>query len=74
MKHSEINEIIEDAKTFFCKMSFRLPPVAFWSPDKLNSGGPEIQEILDCGIGWDLLLQIQRPFVVIRNDRQYPLL
>ena len=54
MKRSEINKIIKDAKAFFDEMKFRLPPIAFWSPEQIKAGGPAIQEILDCGIGWDL--------------------
>ena len=54
VKRSEINEIIKDAKAFFDEMKFTLPPVAFWSPEQLKEAGPAIQEILDCGIGWDL--------------------
>lgn len=54
MKRSEINRIIGDAKVFFEEMKFKLPPVASWSPAELRAKGADIQEIFDCGIGWDL--------------------
>ena len=54
MKRSEINRIINDAKAFFEEMNFKLPPVAFWQPDEFRAKGTEVQEIIDCGIGWDL--------------------
>ncbi len=54
MKRSEINRIVVDAKAFFEEMNFKLPPVALWSPEELRAKGVEIQEIFDCGVGWDL--------------------
>jgi len=54
MKRSEINQIITEAKAFFEEMKFELSPVALWSPEELRAKGAEVQEIFDCGIGWDL--------------------
>lgn len=54
MKRSEINQLIRHAKAFFHEMRFALPPVAFWTPDEWRRKGPEVQEILDVGIGWDI--------------------
>lgn len=55
MKRSEINQIITDAKAFFEEMKFKLPPCAFWSPEEFRAAAPGIQEIMDVGIGWDLI-------------------
>lgn len=52
MKRSEINAYIEDAKAFFERMNFRLPPWAFWSPDDWKGQGGT--EIVANQLGWDL--------------------
>lgn len=54
MKRSEINRIIEDAKSFFSEMKFKLPPVAHLSPDEFFALGEQAGEISKVGIGWDL--------------------
>ena len=54
MKRSEINSLIVEARSYFLKMNFKLPPVAYWSPEQILNGGPEVREIIDVGIGWDL--------------------
>jgi D-lyxose ketol-isomerase len=54
MKRSEINAIMRDANAFFRKRSFYLPPFAYWSPEEWATRGPEVCEIVDNGLGWDI--------------------
>lgn len=54
MKRSEINSLIENAAEFAGSHGFLLPPFAFWSPSEWRSKGPEVDEIRDCMLGWDL--------------------
>jgi len=54
MKRSEINNYISEAKAFFSKHQFLLPPWAFFSPEDWKKAGPEYTEIRDNMLGWDL--------------------
>ena len=54
MKRSEINSLIRDALVYFDQMNFRLPPWSEWSPEEWINQEPNIREILDNGLGWDL--------------------
>lgn len=54
MKRSEINAIMRDADAFMKAHGFRLPPFAYWSPDDWASKGPEVREIVDRQLGWDI--------------------
>ena len=54
MKRSEINRIIRDSRAFFERMGFRLPPVADWTTADWRMKGPEVREIVDVGIWWDI--------------------
>jgi len=54
MQRSAINEYIRQAFDLFDKMSFRLPPFAYWTPDFWDSVGPEADEIRLNGLGWDV--------------------
>ena len=54
MKRSEINGIIRRGKEFFEEMKFRLPPWAYWPPEKLKDCGEECREILENLLGWDI--------------------
>ncbi len=54
MKRSEINAILWDAEQFIRAQGFHLPPFAFWSPKTWQMKGEEVQEILECGLGWDI--------------------
>jgi D-lyxose ketol-isomerase len=54
MKRSEINAYIREADAFFAAMNFHLPPLARWTPADWEDKGPEVQEILDAGLGWDI--------------------
>ena len=54
MKRSEINAIMRDAVAFTQQRQFYLPPFAFWTPDEWKKKGPEVREIVDCQLGWDI--------------------
>jgi D-lyxose ketol-isomerase len=54
MKRSEINAIIRDADAFFKERGFYLPPFAYWRPEDWATKGPEVREIVDNGLGWDI--------------------
>lgn len=54
MKRSEVNAIIREADAFFEKQGFPLPPFAHWSPDAWKKKGPEVAEIVDRRLGWDI--------------------
>ncbi len=54
MKRSDINDLIRQAKAFFAKHGFAMPPFAYWTPEQWKSVGREGDEIRRCGLGWDL--------------------
>ena len=54
MKRSEINDIMQDADAFIRSHGFHLPPFAYWTPEVWASKGPEVREIVECGLGWDI--------------------
>ncbi len=54
MKRSEINARIRDADAFFKHQGFRLPPFAYWTPADWAARGPEVAEIVDHALGWDI--------------------
>ena len=54
MKRSEINAIIRDGDRFARELGFRLPPFAFWTPEEWQQKGPEVREIANNGMGWDI--------------------
>ena len=54
MKRSEINAIMRDADAFIRAQGFHLPPFAYWSPDEWRTKGPEVREIVDNNLGWDI--------------------
>lgn len=54
MKRSEINRLILAAKELFATHHFALPPFGHWSPDDWALAGSEVDEIRECGLGWDL--------------------
>jgi D-lyxose ketol-isomerase len=54
MKRSEINAIMRQADAFIRKNGFRLPPFAYWSPADWAAKGPEVREIVDNQLGWDI--------------------
>ena len=54
MKRSEINRLIQDALDFMGSHQFYLPPFAHWSPEMWRRMGPEVQEIVENNLGWDI--------------------
>ena len=54
MKRSEINREIRLAEKFFASFRFKLPPFAAYTPEDWTKHGGEIDEIIDCELGWDL--------------------
>lgn len=54
MKRSEINQIMRDADALIRKQGLYLPPFAYWSPDDWRKKGPEVKEIVDNQMGWDI--------------------
>lgn len=54
MKRSEINHIIRTTDAFVRRHNFYLPPFAYWSPEEWAAKGPEVCEIVDRRLGWDI--------------------
>jgi D-lyxose ketol-isomerase len=54
MKRSAINAHILEAIATFDQAGFKLPPFAYWKPEDWESRGPEIEEIKDNNLGWDV--------------------
>lgn len=54
MKRSEINALIRDADAFCKQHHFHLPPFAYWTPADWAGKGPEVREIVDKQLGWDI--------------------
>jgi D-lyxose ketol-isomerase len=54
MKRSEINLIMQKADDFIRSRGFFLPPFAYWTPDLWKNKGPEVSEIVDNKLGWDI--------------------
>jgi D-lyxose ketol-isomerase len=54
MKRSEINQILNNARTFMAQKQFILPPWAYWSVDEWRKNREETQEIIDNMLGWDI--------------------
>ena len=77
MKRSEINAAIQDAKKLFADYRISLPPFVLWTPEEWKTKGPEVQEIKDNMLGWDITDFGQGDFskiglflITIRNDNQ----
>lgn len=54
MKRSEINAIIRSADAFIRQHGFYLPPFAYWTVEDWAQKGPEVSEIVDNLLGWDI--------------------
>jgi D-lyxose ketol-isomerase len=54
MKRSEINAIMRNADDFLRSQNFHLPPFAYWTPDDWARKGPEVREIFEKRLGWDI--------------------
>jgi len=81
MKRSEINEIITQADEFIQSFGFRLPPLAYLSPEKLVELIGQNPEIGRARLGWDITDYGQNDFenlglflFTVRNGRLSDLL
>ena len=54
MRRSELNTILRDAEAFIRGQGFHLPPFAFWTTADWASKGPEVSEIVENKLGWDI--------------------
>jgi D-lyxose ketol-isomerase len=54
MKRSEINSIMHRADEFIRQQNFHLPPFAYWTPEEWKQKGPEVREIVQNKLGWDI--------------------
>lgn len=54
MKRSEINAYIRHADDFIRAHGFHLPPWAHWTPAEWRAKGPEVREIVERKLGWDV--------------------
>jgi len=54
MKRSDINAIMCEADAFIQEKGFVLPPFAHWRPDEWRDKGPEVSEIVNNQLGWDI--------------------
>jgi D-lyxose ketol-isomerase len=54
MKRSEVNRSINEADSFFRNHHFALPPFARWTPQDWETLGPEVDEIRERRLGWDV--------------------
>ena len=83
MKRSEINGYIREVVEFIAGQNFHLPPFAYWSPEEWKSKGEESREIVEAGLGWDIIdfgsgdyPEIGLALFTIRNgvfgDARYP--
>ena len=54
MKRSLVNQIMLDTKNFLNERKFHLPPFAYWTPNEWAQKGPEVREIVDNKLGWDI--------------------
>lgn len=54
MKRSEINQIMRETVEFIKEQHFYLPKFAYWKIQDWKSKGPEIKEIMNNQLGWDI--------------------
>lgn len=56
MKRSEINQIMNNAKTFMAERKFVLPPLAYWSVADWKKNKEDAAEIIENMLGWDITI------------------
>jgi D-lyxose ketol-isomerase len=54
VKRSEINHILQAADEFIRSCGFYLPSFAYWTPQEWQQKGPEVSEIVENYLGWDI--------------------
>src|ERR1700748_1773083 len=74
LTRSMVNASIERAKRCFAHFGIALPPFAFWTADDWATKGPEVNELRDCMLGWDVtdfgstrFYEIGRVLFTLRN-------
>jgi len=84
MKRSEINRVLRSSVAFLRENKFELPPFAYWTPAQWRrKKRPEVAEIIDTMLGWDLtdfgkgrFREFGLTLFTIRNghqrDKRYP--
>jgi len=55
VKRSEVNRVIAASAAAFADRSIYLPPFASWSPAEWARRGSDVLEILEAGLGWDVV-------------------
>jgi D-lyxose ketol-isomerase len=76
MKRSEINKILKETIQFMKEKQFYPPPFVYWSPDEWKKKGPEVSEIIQNQLGWDItdfggnnFHKLGLTLITIRNGR-----
>jgi D-lyxose ketol-isomerase len=54
MKRSKINQVMRESLAFLAEHQFLLPPFATWTAADWQGKGPEVREIVDQQLGWDI--------------------
>ena len=54
MKRSELNQLIQENRSFIESHGFKLPPFAYWGIEQWRNRSDEYAEMKDCQIGWDV--------------------
>ena len=54
MKRSEINAIMAESDAFARQHQFYLPPFAYWTPQEWRQKGPEVKDLVEYQLGWDI--------------------
>lgn len=52
MKRSEVNEILAEGAAFMASHGFKLPPFAFWGPERMRQ--EDAADLRARGLGWDI--------------------
>ncbi len=55
MKRSAINSVIRESLGLLEEHKFHLPPFAHWSPDDWRGKWESAKEIVESGLGWDIM-------------------
>src|SRR5208337_3404677 len=54
MRRSELNNYLSEARAFFSRQKFELPPWAFFTPEQWKQKGKDFDEIRKNRLGWDI--------------------
>lgn len=74
LARSIVNQSIEKAKLSFQRFGIALPPFAYWTAAEWAVQGPDLDEVRDCNLGWDVtdfgsqnFAEIGRVLFTLRN-------